>query len=156
MSTTYSNWPLLPNPMLRSIILAINFNVTHWIHLWLRSVIWNGVQFKSNPNNHKGETGNLTLAFYLSGDLTKASQVIEMLSLSHLPVSQTYHRFLGWMIFWPCRRISQVLSGGDSEKKMGIISTAPSSVFLSKPALLGHGLYAWLLYEYLKIRWLNN
>ena len=31
--------------------------------------------------------------------------------------SQTYHRFLRWMIFWPCRRISHPLSGGDSKKK---------------------------------------
>jgi hypothetical protein len=44
------------------------------------------------------------------------------------------------------------LSDGDLKKKMGILSSAPSSVFLSNTALLGHGIYAWLLYEYLKIR----
>jgi hypothetical protein len=44
------------------------------------------------------------------------------------------------------------LGGGDLKKKMGILSPAPSSVFLSKSSLLGYGIFAWLLYEYLKIR----
>ena len=34
------------------------------------------------------------------------------------------------------------------EEKMGILSSAPSSVFLSNTALLGHEIYAWLLCEY--------
>ena len=39
---------------------------------------------------------------------TKASQVIEMPTPSHLPVSQTYHRFLRWLITWGRHKIYQV------------------------------------------------
>ncbi len=47
--------------------------------------------------------------------------------------------------------VSQPLSGGDSEKKTSILSSAPSSVFWQEVCGFGDQIVLWLQSEYLKI-----